>query len=143
MMAASKGLAGTLKALLPYSDPLAAGSRKFRGKDALILAAQSGSMKCVELLAQASDAQRRDADGMTALMWAAKKGSAEMVRLLLPLSDPGAKNNKGLDCSALLEERVKREGAKAEEFRALASKLALERHVAAAREAAPAPRHGL
>ena len=67
----------------------------YYGKSALMMAAEYGDNKMVEILLPKSDAKATDTSGDTALMWAVLYGTAQMVEILLPESDVKAANTKG------------------------------------------------
>jgi uncharacterized protein len=97
LIAANRGHAPSVRALLPVSDPFAVNRG---GIDALMLAtasaAKQGTPRALALLISACDGTRRDPTGATALMRAAGRGNVAAARLLAPVSDILAQNDHGL-----------------------------------------------
>ena len=84
--AASAGNLEALKAIAAVDDP--GRIRHEGGVSALMCAAESGSMPCVEFLAPISNIFARDCYGLSALEFAAKTGSVEALRFFLDAGLP-------------------------------------------------------
>lgn len=75
-----------------------------RGRDALMMAADSGKAECVAFLIEKSDPFARDNMRSTALMHAARNGHVECVKLLVGVSSLDARDGDGntaLMCAAV------------------------------------------
>ncbi len=83
MLAARRGSADCVAALLPFSNPR---RRDANGKTALMHAAESINVECVELLLPASNPNARDNFGLAALAWAAQSNhnGIDVIEALLP-----------------------------------------------------------
>lgn len=92
MLAAAGGHAGSVEALLPWSDPKEANRSE---ETLLMMAARSGQAEAVRLLAPLCDASARDRFGRTALMSACAVQAPECVEILLSWCDPRAASLDG------------------------------------------------
>jgi hypothetical protein len=107
-LAAAKGAAKAVAALLPFSDPEATTDRSVGARSALSWAADgrdaAGAAECVRLLLGVSDPSRGEEGargGCTPLMRAASRGNARAVASLLLVSDPLAADREGVGAAQL------------------------------------------